>query len=149
MAQQVILHMEAKMLSYGDRGVVCVESIKRPDEDVIYMFPEESQPISVHNSLNELPIVQNAKKCLKKCRQYRNLRITFTETLSAEYWVSESEDFRRRISLLFHGQRSWEAPDISHYSRDERASTIAEFRHRNTSQYSRIILCSRSQDSPL
>lgn len=84
MSLKVIVLIVVKQKETKDL-VYCVDSIKRPDDEIRYKIPKQFQPAKYHAALFELPIVRTAIKNMTKAGHYRNLRLTLTGPLVTKY----------------------------------------------------------------
>lgn len=92
MTTKVVFHVVIKKIKDGILAR-CVKAIKKVNEEMLYVFPENCQPESFHPTLFEKPIVKNAAKSIKKLGQYRNIILTLDDALLAEY-MDEEGNFR-------------------------------------------------------
>ena len=93
MEPQVTFHIEVK-LNPKDAGelILCVVSLKRSTEDIVYLIPRGLQEESLHGALFKLPQVSKAVKNLTEIGQYRNLRITLRDPVR-KFYMDADENF--------------------------------------------------------
>ena len=70
MEQKVIFHIVVKANSNKEL-VRCIESVRRQDEDIVYVIPTQVQHEGYHKELCSLTMVRNAVKGLSKVNQFR------------------------------------------------------------------------------
>ena len=86
MDSHVIFHIEVKPNAVvKDELILCVTSIRRANEDVLYLVPDKLQAEDRHVELFNLPVVITAVKNLSKEGQYRNVRVTLKDPLKKIY----------------------------------------------------------------
>lgn len=96
--EQVIIHIVVKEnVKNPQELLLCVESIRRSDDSVLYGIPPKVQPEQFHPELFSLPQVHNAVKNLSKKGHFRNLRITLKEPVKNLYMDVDS-------NFVFQGQ---------------------------------------------
>lgn len=78
--------------------VVKVKSIRRMQEETIFIFPDEYQNQEHHKELFSLSMIKNACKSLTKIGQYRNLTVTLTSNIAPIYF---DDDFNCRFKDIY------------------------------------------------
>lgn len=72
----------------GKSNILCITSIETPDE-LMFIIPEELQPATLHNAINNQPVFTKIKKTLTKRNQFRKIWITLDETIKEKYLDEE------------------------------------------------------------
>ena len=65
--------------------IECIESIRKPEDEVCYVFPPEYQARDHHPRLFSLSIVKKATNSLTKVGHYRNIAVTMADATAASY----------------------------------------------------------------
>jgi hypothetical protein len=65
--------------------IACVESIKKPEDEVRYVFPPEYQTKNCHPQLFNSPTVRKAANSLTKVGHYRNIALTLDDETAVLY----------------------------------------------------------------
>ena len=76
-----------------------IESIRRPEDEMCYIFPPEYQERKYHQQLFSLPTVKKTANSLTKVGQYRNIKITIDDETAALYTDTDSNFVFRDIVL--------------------------------------------------
>ena len=79
--------------------IECIESIRKPEDEVCYLFPPEYQARDHHPQLFSLSIVRKAANSLTKVGDYRNVAITMDDATAASY-IDTSLNFVFRDTYL-------------------------------------------------
>ena len=95
----------SKIVSQEGSDIVCVESMRRADENTQYKIPITLQDIENHVNLLKVSAVKNAARTLKKRDHYRNVRVNLREPLIQEY-LDEDGNFIFREYYLKEMQES-------------------------------------------
>ena len=69
----------------GGEKIECIESIRKPEDEVCYVFPLEYQARDHHPRLFSLSIVKKATNSLTKVGHYRNIAVTMADATAASY----------------------------------------------------------------
>ena len=69
----------------GGEKIECIESIRKPEDEVCYVFPPEYQARDHHPRLFSLSIVKKATNSLTKVGHYRNIAVTMDDATAASY----------------------------------------------------------------
>ena len=69
----------------GGEKIECIESIRKPEDEVCYVFPLEYQARDHHPGLFSLSIVKKATNSLTKVGHYRNIAVTMADARAASY----------------------------------------------------------------
>jgi hypothetical protein len=84
MPLKVILRIVMNENARGEK-IECIESIRKPEDEVCYIFPQEYQARDHHPQLFSLSIVKKAASSLTKVGHYRNITLTMDDTTAASY----------------------------------------------------------------
>jgi hypothetical protein len=84
MPLKVILRIVMNENARGEK-IEYIESIKKPEDEVCYIFPPEFQARHHHPQLFSLPIVKEAASSLTKVGHRRNITLTMDDTTAASY----------------------------------------------------------------
>jgi len=102
MSQKVIIHVVKKQTTEND-AVNCVESIRKLEDDVCFVFPPNLQIENHHKGLFKIPVVKNAVKSLTKIGYYRNLNILLDKELT-ELYMDDQRNFVFKEIYLEEGE---------------------------------------------
>ena len=85
-----VMPLEVKLrivMNENARGekIECIESIRKPEDEVCYVFPPEYQARDHHPRLFSLSIVKKAANSLTKVGHYRNIAVTMDDATAASY----------------------------------------------------------------
>lgn len=72
----------------GKSNILCITSIETPDGRM-FIIPDELQPATLHNTINNQPAFTKIKKTLTKKNQFRKIWITLDETIKEKYLDEE------------------------------------------------------------
>lgn len=88
------LKFEFKMRGTADgkSNILCITSIETPDGRM-FTIPEELQPVTLHDRLNNHPAFTKIKKTLTKRNQFRKIWITVDDTIKEKY-LDEEENLQ-------------------------------------------------------
>jgi hypothetical protein len=84
MPLKVNLRIVMKENAKGEK-ITCIESIKKPEDDVRYVFPPEYHARICHLPLFSSSIVKKAANSLTKVGHYRNIALTLDDETAASY----------------------------------------------------------------
>ena len=76
-----------------------IESIRRPEDEMCYIFPPEYQERKYHQQLFSLPIVKKVANSLTKVGQCRNIKLTIDDETATLYINTDSSFAFRDIVL--------------------------------------------------
>jgi hypothetical protein len=77
----------------------CIESIRKPEDEICYVFPPEYQARDHHPQLFSLSTVKKAANSLTKVGHYRNITITMDDATAASYTATDLNFVFRDIYL--------------------------------------------------
>ena len=69
----------------GGAKIDCIDSIRKSEDEVCYVFPQEYQARDHHPGLFSLSIVKKATNSLTKVGHYRNIAVTMDDATAASY----------------------------------------------------------------
>jgi hypothetical protein len=84
MPLKVNLRVVMKENTKGEK-IASIESIKKPEDEVRYVFPPEYQTRNCHLQLFNSSIVKKAANSLTKVGHYRNIALTMDDETAAAY----------------------------------------------------------------
>ena len=89
MPLKVNLRIVMKENAKGEK-IEGIESIRRPEDEVCYIFPPEYEERNYHQQLFSSPTVKKAANTLTNVGLYRNVKLTMDDETAASYIDTDS-----------------------------------------------------------